>query len=239
MKVLIFNEYTHEKHNAAAKAVYPNGLHAALADAVQGPGISVEIVTMEMENCGITKEKLAETDVLIWWSHASHHEVPDAVSALVVAAVQQGMGFIALHSSHLCKPLRGLLGTSGRLTWRDGDRERLWCCNPAHPIAKGLPAYFELPKEEMYGEFFDIPTPDELVFIGWFAGGEVFRSGCCWQRGLGKVFYFQPGHETYPVYYDENIKKVLKNAVEWAAPAVRIPSLDCPHAGNPPEAAHQ
>ena len=73
----------------------------------------------------------------------------------------------------------------------------------------------------MYGEFFDIPKPDELVFIGGFSGGEVFRSGCVWNRGYGKVFYFQPGHETYRSYYDPDIRRIIQN---WQ---IRTDSLKC------------
>lgn len=227
MNVLIFNEYLLEKKYPSPH--YPKGLHKALESALQGTGFTIETVTMEMENCGITEEKLAKTDVLVWWGHGYHEQVPDAVARLVLDAVHKGMGFVALHSSHLSKPFKGLMGTSCRLNWRDDDRERIWCCNPTHPIANGLPESFVLEQEEMYGEFFDIPTPDELVFIGWFKGGEVFRSGCCWRRGLGKVFYFQPGHEMCPTYHNPNIQKVLQNAVAWAKPDRRISELDCPN----------
>jgi trehalose utilization protein len=111
------------------------------------------------------------------------------------------------------------------LRWREANElERIWIVNPSHPIAAGLPVnaeadaeHFELPQTEMYGEFFDIPQPDELVFISWFEGGEVFRSGCTFQRGAGRIFYFRPGHETYPIYYDLNVKRVLANSVLWAA----------------------
>ena len=159
-----------------------------------------------------------------------HHLVPDHVVDRIQKAVLNGMGFIALHSAHVSKPLIRLLGTSCTLKWRDNDRERVWITSPSHPIAAGLPEYFELPQEEMYGEYFDIPTPDEVVFMGWFAGGELFRSGCTWRRGLGKIFYFQPGHEEYPIYYNEYVVKILKNAVRWAAPSKRIEGFICPNA---------
>ena len=56
------------------------------------------------------------------------------------------------------------------------------------------------------------------MLVSWFAGGEVFRSGCCFNRGHGRIFYFRPGHETYPTYYDENVIRVITNAVRWCAP---------------------
>jgi trehalose utilization protein len=141
------------------------------------------------------------------------------VALKVKNRVLDGMGFIPLHSAHLCKPFVLLMGTVCRSKWRENDeKERIWVIEPSHPIAEGLPEYIELPQEETYGERFEIPTPDEIVFMSWFSGGEVFRSGCCWKRGLGKVFYFRPGHEEYPTYYREDITKILTNAVRWAAP---------------------
>jgi trehalose utilization protein len=134
--------------------------------------------------------------------------------------VLEGMGLIVLHSGHFSKIFKRLLGTSCALTWREaGERERLWVCNPGHPIVAGLDQpYIELEQTEMYGEPFDIPTPDEQIFISWFQGGEVFRSGCTWKRGNGKIFYFRPGHETYPIYHNEQVQLVLRNAVHWARP---------------------
>ena len=129
------------------------------------------------------------------------------------------MGLIVLHSAHFSKIFKRLMGTTCNLKWREiGEKERVWVVNPAHPIADGLSDYFEIPHAEMYGEPFGIPEPDSLVFTSWFEGGEVFRSGCCWYRGRGKVFYFRPGHETYPIYYQPEIRQVIANAVKWAAP---------------------
>jgi len=81
----------------------------------------------------------------------------------------------------------------------------------------------------MYGEPFDIPAPEDTVFISWFAGGEVFRAGVTFRRGYGRIFYFQPGHETYPIYYDESIRLILRNAADWAAPTSRVKNIGCPH----------
>jgi trehalose utilization protein len=179
---------------------------------------------------------LAETDVLTWWGHKAHGDVSDEVVAKVQRRVLEGMGLLVLHSGHYSKIFKRLMGTTCSLTWREaGERERLWVCNPGHPIAQGLGAYFELPREEMYGEPFGVPPPEEQVFISWFEGGEVFRSGCCYTRGNGKIFYFRPGHETYPTYFDANVRRVLANAVEWARPPAGRWVDSCPNAKNPPE----
>ena len=163
---------------------------------------------------------LATTDVLTWWGHAAHERVSDEVVERVRRRVLEGMGLVVLHSAHNSRIFRTLMGTSCMLRWREaGERERLWIVDPSHPIVAGLTdEYFELPHTEMYGEFFDVPRPDEVFLISWFEGGEVFRSGCTWRRGKGKVVYFRPGHETFPIYYDANVQKVIANAVRWAAP---------------------
>lgn len=186
------------------------------------------IATLEMPEHGLTEEVLADTDVLLWWSHLAQEEISDEVAHRVRDHVQRGMGVIFLHSAHMCKPMRELLGTSCTLRWREGDNEHLWCCNPTHPIAKGVPVCIWLEEEEMYGEYFDIPKPDELVFIGGFGGGEVFRSGCVWNRGYGKVFYFQPGHETNRAYFNPDIRRIIRNAVHYVAnPECRQEKLEC------------
>jgi len=174
----------------------------------------------EQENDVVAGEEvLAETDVLTWWGHAAHDEVDDEVAARVREHVLDGMGLIVLHSGHFSKVFRGLMGTTCGLKWREaGERERLWVIEPGHPIAEGVDDYIELEPTEMYGERFDVPQPDALVFASWFEGGEVFRSGCCYRRGSGRVFYFRPGHETYPIYHDEAVQDVLANAAGWAAP---------------------
>ena len=222
------------RHVAASaqkiRALHGEGIHATLRDLFsEDADVQVShIGTLDMPECGLTEEVLADTDVLVWWAHVAHDFVPDSVVARVCDHVRRGMGIIFLHSAHLCKPLTTLLGTSCTLRWRDGDTENLWCCNPMHPIARGVPACIHLEKEEMYGEFFDIPAPDELIFLGSFAGGEVFRSGCVWNRGYGKVFYFQPGHETNPSYFQPDIRKILKNAVHYVAnPGFRLEKLEC------------
>jgi len=230
MNVTIWNEFVHEKTDENIKAVYPDGIHAQIAKFLGTDSeITVRTATLDMPEHGLTDEVLESTDVLIWWGHCAHDKVDDAVAKKVQERVQRGMGLIVLHSGHHSKVFKLLMGTTCNLLWRDDDRERIWCVEPNHPIAKGVPAQFELEKEEMYGERFDIPTPDEIIFLGWFAGGEVFRAGCTFKRGLGKIFYFQPGHESYPIYYDENIQKIVTNAVWWAKPNIIVDELNCPN----------
>jgi len=230
IKVTIWNEYLHERTDEVVKTIYPNGIHGELSAYLgQFDDIEVQTTTLDCESFGITDELLDNTDVLIWWSHMEQDKVPDEIARKVADRVLLGMGFIVLHSAHYSKPFRLLMGTTCSLRWREGDFERVWCVNPGHPIAKDIPACFELPNEEMYGEHFDIPQPDSVVFAGWFRGGELFRSGCCWNRGAGKVFYFQPGHETNPVYKNPYVLTIIKNAVHWAAPCNRKTILECHH----------
>lgn len=219
--VTVWNEYVQERgeNNEDILKQHPGGIHETLKALFQEDGeLRVRTATLDMPECGLTEDVLNETDVLVWWGHVAHEKLPDEIAERVMNHVLRGMGFIALHSAHLCKPLKRLLGTSCTLQWREGDRSRVWVTAPTHPIAQGIPAYIDLAEEEMYGEFFDIPAPDELVFVSWFQGGEVFRSGCCFHRGRGRIFYFQPGHETFPIYHQPEIQQVIKNAVQWAAP---------------------
>ncbi len=220
IRVTVWGENVHEQKHEAVRKIYPEGMHGCIAQGLaEDPEIQVRTATLQEPEHGLTEDVLAETDVLTWWGHAAHGQVEDDVVERVHTRVLEGMGIILLHSAHFSKIFKRLMGTSCALKWREaGERERVWVCSPGHAIAKGLDECFELPNEEMYGEPFGIPTPDEQVFIGWFEGGEVFRSGCTWRRGAGKVFYFQPGHEIYPIYHDSNVKLVLRNAVHWAAP---------------------
>lgn len=216
IRVTVWNEYLHEVNQPEVAAIYPDGIHGCIKSFLEANAeIVVKTATLAMENHGLTDEILSETDVLIWWGHMAHDKVSDETAQLVQKHVLAGMGFIALHSAHHSKPMKLLMGTTLNLKWRHGDRERVWCINPSHPIAKGVPEQFVLEKEEMYGEPFDIPEPDETVFMGWFAGGEVFRSGVTFRRGKGRIFYFQPGHEEYPIYHDKNVQRVIENAVFW------------------------
>lgn len=234
IRVLIYNEYVHEREDEKIRQIYPQGIHQALKAQLEDDEISVRTVTLDELPDGLSEEALNETDVLIWWGHIRHGAVPDEAAQRVQQAVLKGMGAIFLHSGHHSKPFRLLMGTSCNLTWReDGDSETLWVIDPAHPIAQGLGRFIRLEHEEAYGEPFGIPEPDELVFIGTYEGGEVFRSGCCYRRENGRVFYFQPGHESYRSYYHPDVIRVLKNAIRWAKPAYRVPQLVCPHVQKP------
>ncbi len=220
IRVTIWNEFRHEQQHEKVQAIYPNGIHAVIGDGLREYGFdSVRYATLDQPQHGLTDDVLAQTDVLLWWGHMAHGEVDDAIVEKTAARVLDGMGLIVLHSGHYAKVFKRLMGTTCDLKWREaGERERVWCVNPAHPIADGLPDYFDIPHHEMYGEPFGIPEPDSLVFVNWFQGGEVFRGGCCFYRGRGKIFYFSPGHETHPIYFQPEIRRVIANAVRWAAP---------------------
>lgn len=218
IQVTIWNEFRHEKENPAVQEMYPEGIHGQLAHFL-GEEFTVKTATLDEPEHGLTEEVLSETDVLLWWGHMAHEEVSDEIVHRVHQRVLEGMGLIVLHSGHFSKIFKKLMGTSCDLKWREDEEHcRIWNVNPSHPIVEGVGEFIELEKEEMYGEHFDIPAPDELVFISWYPGGEVFRSGCTYRRGNGKIFYFQPGHETYPSYYNEKVQRVIKNGVRWCAP---------------------
>jgi len=242
IKVTVWNENCHETVWKQPEVLrhYPEGIHNYIASFLKD---EFEVKTASLydqdgnlnENAGITQELVDDTDVMIWWAHCKHHEVPDEAVQIVTDAVRSGMGIIFLHSAHLAKPFKGLMGTSCTLHWReDGDYERVWNIAPTHPITQGIGEYIYLPEEEVYGEPFGIPEPDKLVFIGSYQGGEVFRAGCCYRRENGKVFYFQPGHESFPTYHIPEIQTVIKNAINWAynASGLRLP-LECPRVEKP------
>jgi trehalose utilization protein len=220
IRVTVWSEARHERQSAEIAKIYPDGIHGAIAAGLAAdPGFEVRTATLDEKEHGLTQNVLADTDVLTWWGHIAHDEVKDEIVDRVQRRVLEGMGLIVLHAGHWSKLFKRMMGTSCALRWREaGEKERLWVVEPGHPIADGLPPYFELPHEEMYGERFDIPNPDAVVFVSWFAGGNVFRSGCTFTRGKGRIFYFRPGHETHPTYFDANVRRVIANAVRWAAP---------------------
>lgn len=221
INVTIWNEFLHEKQHEEVTRVYPEGIHIALQKGLANEQFSIRTATLEEPEHGLTEAVLNNTDVLIWWGHMGHDRVEDSIVERVHARVMAGMGLIVLHSAHFSKIFKKLMGTGCDLKWREAnEKERLWVVNPGHPIAEGLPEYITLDHEEMYGEHFDIPAPDELIFLSWFQGGEVFRSGCTFTRGQGKIFYFRPGHETFPTYYNEHILRVISNGIKWAKPTI-------------------
>lgn len=235
INVTVWNEFFHEKTDENVKKIYPEGMHKAIADFLKtDEELLVRIADLDMPQCGLTDDVINNTDVMLWWGHCRHEDVPDEIADKVADAVLRGMGIIFLHSAHFSKPFKKLMGTSCSLGWReDGDFERLWVTAPSHPIVKGIGKYIELEHEETYTEFFDIPQPDELILNGWYEGGETFRSGCCFYRGLGRIFYFQPGHETFPTYYNADVQKILNNAVHWANPVKKIKTIECPNVEKP------
>ena len=232
LRVTVWHEYRHEKLEKQVGDIYPEGIHGALAKGLTPYGFDIHTATLDEPEHGLTQAVLDNTDVLTWWGHMAHGEVSDEIVDRVQERVLNGMGLIVLHSGHLSKIFRRLMGTGCMLRWREAEeKERIWTVDPSHPICDGLPEYIEIEEAEMYGEHFDIPPPDTLVFISWFEGGEVFRSGCCYQRGQGKIFYFRPGHETYPIYHMPIVQKVIANAINWAKPV----SNNSPVRGNIPE----
>ncbi|MDY3304381.1 MAG: ThuA domain-containing protein [Clostridia bacterium] len=240
INVLICNEFYHEQTEENVKKIYPNGIHGAISDFLGCDDIKVTTVTEYDENLnlvpdyGITDEMLKETDVIMWWGHMRHGEVSDELVEKIHNQILCGMGAIFLHSAHHSKLFKKLQGTTCNLCWREEARERLWNIVPAHPIMRGIGDYFDIEKEEMYGERFEIPKPDELLMIGTYNTGEVFRSACTWQKLNGRVFYLQPGHESNPIYYIPEIQTIIRNAVRWAAPDYRAEELTCPHVGTIP-----
>ncbi|GAA4974198.1 ThuA domain-containing protein [Kineococcus glutinatus] len=221
LRVTVWNENRHEQEEPGIAARYPAGIHGAVKEGIEenlGAAVAVRTATLDEPEHGLTEEVLAATDVLTWWGHKAHGEVSDAVVDRVQRHVLAGMGLVVLHSGHWSKVFQRLMGTSCTLRWRsEHDRELVWTVDPTHPIADGVPQPIEIPEQEMYGEFFDIPAPDELVFVSSFSGGEVFRSGCTFRRGHGRVFFFSPGDQDYPVYHHRDVRRVIANGVRWAA----------------------
>jgi len=227
MNVVVWNENLHEKKNPLVTEIYPGGIHEYIANFLRNDDINVRCATLDDEECGLTEEVLQDTDVLVWWGHIAHNKVPDEIVSRVQKYILGGMGLIVLHSGHNSKIFKKMLGTSCSLKWRLNAKERVWTIMPNHPIAEGVDETFALESEEMYGEPFDIAKPDDVIFLGWYNGGEVFRSGCTWTRGNGKIFYFQPGHETNTAFHNENVRKIIKNAVKWACPIKKNMEITC------------
>ncbi len=230
IRVLVWNEHTDDQKQGKIKEVYPKGMHQTVADFLNATGeITAKTAELSEPEHGLTQEALDNTDVLMWWGHCAHDKVDDAIAGRVVEAVQKGMSVIFMHSAHMAKPFRWLMGTPCTLKWREADEKARLCITaPHHPIVAGFKDYIDIPADEMYGECFAIPTPDEQIFITWFEGGDVFRGGCVWNRGFGRVFYFNPGHETYPIYHQKEVQQLLTNAVKWLKPVCRA-EIECPN----------
>lgn len=233
LNVTIWNEYRHEKDDnecgALCRAAYPQGIHNFLKEALASEDLNIRAVSLDDPGQGLPAEVLNSTDVLVWWGHCAHAEVKDELVDRIQQRVLGGMGLVVLHSGHKAKIFMRMLGTTCNLRWREvGERERVWVIDPSHPIARGVAPSFSIPHTEMYGEPFDIPDDGKLVFGSWYEGGNIFRSGVAFQRGAGRIFYFAPGHETFPIYHDSNVQRVIANAIRWSAPAAPIPeTLEC------------
>ncbi|MCT9871997.1 ThuA domain-containing protein [Paenarthrobacter aurescens] len=236
LKIVVWNEAVHEARNEPATIgdMYPEGIHGAIAAGLRGfyPDSEISTATLADPEHGLSDEVLEQTDVLLWWGHIAHAEVADEVVERVQRHVLGGMGLVVLHSGHFAKIFTRLLGTTCSLKWRnEGERELVWTVKPSHPIAAGVESPIIIPQQEMYGELFDIPEPDDLIFISSFTGGEVFRSGVTFSRGKGRIFYFSPGDQEYPVYHQPQIQKVIANGVGWVAqPGV---FREAPEVSNP------
>ena len=229
IKVTIWNEYVHEKgddkQGAYIRQFYPQGIHKALKDELSADDLEIRAVSLDQPDQGLPDELLNDTDVLMWWGHCAHDKVDDGLVNRIQRRIHNGMGLIVLHSGHYSKIFRKMLGTPCSLLWRDiAEKERVWTVCPGHPIAKGVPSSFALPHTEMYGEPFDIPDDGKIIFSSWYEGGNVFRSGVLFQRRNGKIFYFSPGHEMYPIYHDPNVVRILGNAIRFVAPAEYLPN---------------
>ncbi len=237
IRVTIWNEFRHEKTKENVKAIYPNGLHAVIGEFLKETGdMEITLAALDDPAQGLPDEVLNNTDVLLWWGHMSHKEVDDELVKRIQARVYLGnMGFIALHSGHHSKPFKAIIGTNGNLQWGREQKEIIWNLSPSHPIAAGIPEHFLLESEELYSEPFYIPQPDALVFGSWFEDGNIFRSGACFIRGAGKVFYFQPGHESCRSFYNPYVQRIIKNAVYWAKPNDSACTIadKCPHITEP------
>lgn len=217
IRVTFWHEFRHEKTKPAAMALYPDGLHAYLKSVLECDDIEITLAALDDPNQGITDELLENTDVLMWWGHAYHNEVDDELVEKIRQRVYAGMGFLPLHSAHHSKPFQRIIGCTGNLRWGRNQKAIIWNLAPWHPIAQGVPMSFQL-TEELYSEPFYIPKPDEIIFGTWFEDGNLFRGGLTFRRGLGKIFYFHTGHETVDSLKNENVHRIIKNAIYWCAP---------------------
>ena len=237
IKVVVWNEFRHEKRSEKVAAIYPNGLHAVIKEFLdEDSELEVSLAALDDADCGLPDERLEDTDVLVWWGHMAHGDVPDELVTKIRDRVYEGkLGFVALHSAHHSKPFKAIVGTNGNLTWGRNQKEIMWTLMPAHEIAAGIPDHFLIEEEELYSEPFYIPQPDELVFGAWFEDGHIMRAGACFRRGAGKIFYFQPGHESCRSFYNPYVQRIIENAIRWARPTDTVSAIPdgCPHITEP------
>lgn len=204
----------------APQDVYPNDVNSTIAEHLnEHADIVAKAVSIDHAEQGVSTELLDWCDVLLWWGHLRHDDVSDTTVDRVERYVRErGVGYIGLHSGHYARPFKRLIGTSGDLgSVRDeGETEQIEVVSPSHPIAAGIND-FSLPQVEMFGEPYDIPEPDDVIFESNFANGGEFRSGVTFTFGAGRGFYFRPGHEEYRIYHDLTVRTILANATRWAA----------------------
>lgn len=219
MRILIYNEGRDERNKPEVLTIYPKEIGGALSHIVsQIPNSEIiDILSMYNVKEKLTNNLLESVDLLLYWSHGGNSQFPDELAKLIQDHVLRGMGFVVLHSAIGSKPFKALMGTTCSIHYRHDDFERMTCCNPLHPIAAGLPLHIELDKEESYGEYIDVPKPDDIIYLGWFDSGEVCRSVMTWTRGYGKVVFIQPGHETNSSYHNPYIQKLIVNSCIWAS----------------------
>jgi trehalose utilization protein len=210
----------------APKKVYPNDINTAIAEGLKElQGWEVVVANLSDPDQGLPDKVLNRADVLIWWGHQKHDQVKNELVDKIVKRVKEdGMGFISLHSSHFAKPNKKLMGTACSWGAYVGDSITLKVTvkSPEHPIAKDVKE-FTLEHSERYSDPYAVPKPKAVVFEGVATlkngGTDPSQQGLTWEIGKGKVFYFQAGHETNPVFFDPNIRKIIANAVQWAAPS--------------------
>jgi trehalose utilization protein len=235
INVLVWDEQQDVQVKSGA---YKNFLGNAVAEFLsKTDGLQVVSANINEPDQGLADDRIAAADVVVWWGHVRHKDVNDSKVESIVAKVKAGKaGFVALHSAHYSKPFKNLMGTNCGFKKVDANKnegfvQHLRVVSPMHPIAKGVKD-FDIPKTEIYGEPFEVPMPDAIVLYGHWDTGDSFPDVCCWTVGGkgvssaaakaanpgGRVVYFRPGHETFPIFHQPEVQRVVTNCVLWAAP---------------------
>ena len=204
----------------APKSVYPRDIDGALGDFLgKRKDLVVSRARLDDADVGLSDGALDATDALIWWGRLRHADLPDSRARAIAARVRAGkLGFIALHASCLSKPFVELMGGPCELGGfrEDGRPERVEIKDRDHPIARGV-APFTIPRTSMFAEPFKVPKPDSIVMMSTFDRGETFRSGMTWTVQKGRVAYFRPGHDGFPVFFHPSVRQVIANSVAWSS----------------------
>lgn len=203
----------------APRAVYPNDVDGAVADHLgKLPTLQVRRGRLADPSAGLAEDVLDATDVLLWWGHLRHDDVPNDRAEAVVRRVREGkLGLIALHSSCTSKPFKGLMGMACEPGgWReDGRPEHVKIVAPDHPIARGVTP-FTIPRSDMFAEPFEVPAPESVVLVSNWDNGETVRSGLTWTVGKGRVAFLRTGHDAFPVLFHPSVRQIIANATLWA-----------------------